>query len=122
MARVIVADASGLIAYLDEHDVHHEAAITELIAVDQILVHPLTLTEVLVRPVALGVAGDVLARLEAIGMTVVSGDFDPLALAELRSSTRLKLPDCVVVLTARRHRAGVLTFDERVRAVADLRH
>ena len=67
---MIVADASVLIGWLDDHDVHHGAAIDVLASVDRFVVHPLTLAEVLVHPGRGGREDDVVARLEAIGMMV----------------------------------------------------
>ena len=49
MAELIVVDASVLIAWLDERDVHHEEAIDTLASVERFVVHPLTLAEVLVQ-------------------------------------------------------------------------
>lgn len=50
MAGLIVADASALIAYLNPGDAHHADAVQGLIDVDQFVVHPVTLAEVLVHP------------------------------------------------------------------------
>lgn len=40
-------------------------------------------------------------------------------LASLRATTRLKLPDCCVVLAAQQHAAAVLTFDGRLAAASE---
>ena len=119
MAGLIVADASVLIGWLDDHDVHHGAAIDVLASVDRFVVHPLTLAEVLVHPARGGREDDVVARLEAIGMMVSSRPLEPVDLARLRATTRLKMPDCVVLACARAHGLGIATFDESLRAVAE---
>lgn len=117
---MIVADASALIAFLDADDEHHERAISAFIDVDQFFVHPITLAEVLVHPARHGQATGVMARLAAIGMAMSPAPLDPLALAGLRASSRLKMPDCIVVVTARYHGLPLLTFDDRIRrAVAE---
>jgi predicted nucleic acid-binding protein len=48
MAGLTVVDASALIAWLDDTDSHHHAAIELLTRIDSFLVHPITLSEVLV--------------------------------------------------------------------------
>ena len=115
---MIVADASVLIAWLDDHDVHHGAAIEVLSAVDRFVVDPLTLAEVLVHPARHGHDGDVITRLEAIGMIVSTLPLDPRSLAHLRVTSGLRMPDCVVLACAQAHGLPVATFDERLKAVA----
>jgi predicted nucleic acid-binding protein len=118
VAELIVADASVLIAWLDDHDAHHADAIEAIAAVERFIVHPLTLAEVLVHPARTGREGAVLARLEAIGMVLSSHPLDPVALARLRATTKLKMPDCVVLTCAQAHGLGVATFDRELRAAA----
>jgi predicted nucleic acid-binding protein len=119
VTQAAVVDASVLIGYLDPNDVHHAEAVDAFVAVDQLLVHPLTLAEVLVHPARQGVAATVLATLTAIGLVVSPMPIDPLALARLRAKSGLKMPDCVVVATAAAHGLMVLTFDERLRRVVE---
>jgi predicted nucleic acid-binding protein len=114
MAGLTVVDASALIAWLDDTDSHHQAAIDLLTELDGFVVHPITLAEVLVHPVRVGRAGQVLARLEAIGMIVSALPIEPVALAELRVSTGLKMPDVLVLACARAHDATIATFDQRL--------
>lgn len=113
-----VVDASVLIAWLDDRDTQHRAAIEVLTAVERFVVHPLTLAEVLVHPARHDREGQVVARLEAIGMVVSTLPVDPVALARLMAVTGLKMPDCVVLACAVGHGAGVATFDERLRTAA----
>jgi len=117
VARLIVTDASVLIAWLDDRDAHHADAIDVMAAVEQFVVHPLTLAEVLVHPARGGREGDVLARLEAIGMVVSAQPLDAVALARLRAATKLKMPDCVVLTCAQAHGLEVATFDDALRNV-----
>jgi predicted nucleic acid-binding protein len=119
MADLIVADASVLIAWLDDRDEHHSAAIEVIAAVERFFVHPLTLAEVLVHPARTGRERDVLSRLEAVGMVLSSRPLDPVALAKLRASTKLKMPDCVALACARDHGLDVATFDDALRVAAD---
>ena len=119
MAGVIVADASVLIAWLDDCDVHYASAIEVLSGVDRFVVDPLTLAEVLVHPARHGRDGEVIARLEAIGMTVSTLPLDARRLAHMRAGSGLRMPDCVVLVCAAAHGLPVATFDERLRAEAD---
>lgn len=116
MAGVIVADASVLIGFLDEADPHHDRAIGLLSAVQRFVAHPITLAEVLVHPVQLGIEDDVLARLTAIGMTPSPLPINPVLLARMRVRSGLKMPDCVVLVFAGAHGCGIATFDERLAA------
>jgi predicted nucleic acid-binding protein len=116
---VIVADASLLIAWLDDRDRHHREAIEALASVERFVVHPLSLAEVLVHPARHGREGDVLARIETIGMVLSGQSLDPVRLARLRATTRLKMPDCVVLACAETHGLPVVTFDDALRSAAD---
>ena len=100
---------------------HHERA-TELLlaAADEDLgASPLTLAEVLVGPARharLTEAQDLIGELDIV--TVPLADDAPRALAALRASTGLRLPDCCVLLAAEARQAAVATFDDRLRAAA----
>lgn len=118
MVELIVVDASVLIGWLDDSDAHHVEAIDVLAAVEQFVVHPLTLAEVLVHPARSGLETDVMARLEAIGMVVSNEPLDPVSLAKLRATTKLKMPDCVVLACANVHGLDLASFDDSLRAVA----
>lgn len=118
MARLIAADASALIAYLDPSDAHHDVAIQGLVEVDNFVLHPLTLAEILVHPVRDGNEIAVTNTLAAIGMIQSPMTIDALALARLRVKSGLKLPDCLVLATAIWHEVGVLTFDNALATAA----
>jgi predicted nucleic acid-binding protein len=118
---VIALDASVLIGHLTPHDAHHAAA-TEILlnaAPGSMLVHPLTLAEVLVGGVRVGRGQAMRDDLEAAGIRVIAPDVgEQLRLAELRVSTGLKLPDCCVLDVALHSVASLATFDEGLAAGA----
>jgi predicted nucleic acid-binding protein len=118
---VIVLDASVLIAHLGATDVLHDRAIELLIeTADEILgANPLTLAEVFVGPAAAGkleTAQSAIRELEVD--TIALGDDAAGRLASLRAATRLRLPDCCVLLAAETVGAEIASFDERLLASA----
>jgi predicted nucleic acid-binding protein len=117
---VVVLDASVLIAHLSTHDTHHAAATSLLggAAPETLLVHPMTMAEILVGGVRVGRA-EHLRRLRAVGVILSTPDDDqPLRLAMLRVDTGLRLPDCCVLDTSVQHDAPVASFDQRLLAAA----
>jgi predicted nucleic acid-binding protein len=118
---VIVLDASPVIALFNSADAHHEAAASLLAehAAGGFGMHPLTLAEVLVGGARVGRANQMMAELRAMGVSQLTPpDDEPLLLAELRSTTNLKLPDCCVLATALRQTASLVTFDAGLADVA----
>lgn len=116
---MIAIDASVLIAHLNPTDSHHDAATEVLLSgtPGQMLVHTITLAEVLVGGVRVGRGASMRDDLYAAGITVAPhDDGESLRLAELRASTGLKLPDCCVLDVAVRYQARLATFDN---ALAD---
>ena len=111
---MIALDASVIIAHLNRSDPHHEAA-TEILlggTPGRMLVHTMTLAEVLVGGVRIGRGASMRDDLHSAGIVVAPSDGDePLRLAELRVSTGMKLPDCCVLDVAIRNRAMLATFD-----------
>ncbi len=121
---MIALDASVLIAHLNPSDAHHQAATGILLAglPGQMLVHTVTLAEVLVGGVRIGRGASMRDDLHAAGISVAPHDEgEPLRLAELRATTGLKLPDCCVLDIAIHHQASLATFDDAL-AVAAGRH
>lgn len=117
---MIALDASVLVAHLYPLDAHHEAATRVLIAAaaEPLVVHALTLAEVLVGGVRIGKGAEMRADIQAAGVRLADRDDDePMRLAQLRSENRLKLPDCCVLDTALVNDAGLCTFD-RALAIA----
>jgi predicted nucleic acid-binding protein len=121
LASVIVLDASVLIAHLEATDLHHDRA-TELLieaAGEALGVSPLTLAEVLVGPARCGKVDAAQAAIRELQIATVPLDDDaPVRLATLRAGTRLRLPDCCVLLAAQVAEAEVATFDDRLTACA----
>ena len=122
MAGVIVLDASVLIAYLDANDLHHETA--EMLLAreidDELAVNPLTLAEVLVGPARDGRLESVLAVLDDLEITTLSFPGSAaVRLARLRVTTKLRIPDCCVLLSAHEEAARVATFDTRLLHAAE---
>jgi predicted nucleic acid-binding protein len=113
---VLHRTASVLIAHLDGHDPHHEAARARLLdsADEDFGASSITLTEVLVAPARSGRLAEARSALQALGVAELGLPGDAAQrLAALRAETGLKLPDCCVLLVAQDARAAVLTFDAR---------
>lgn len=111
---MIVLDASALIAHLNPSDTHHDVATGILLeaAEEPLLVHALTLAEVLVAGARAGRSAEMWADLLAAGVRLADRDDDePLRLADLRASAGLKLPDCCVLDAAMTNDASLATFD-----------
>lgn len=118
---MIALDASVLIAHLNPVDLHHKAATAILVAgtPGQMLVHTLTLAEVLVGGVRIGQGASMREDLRAAGIVVAPhDDGEPLRLAELRAISGLKLPDCCILDVAIHRQASLATFDEALATVA----
>ena len=118
---MIALDASVLVAHLSPLDAHHDAATRLLLDAgdESLLVHALTLAEVLVGGVKIGKGAQMMADLRAAGILLAKGDDDePLRLAQLRATTGLKLPDCVVLDTAKTNGAKLATFDRPLATAA----
>lgn len=113
---MIVLDASVMIAALSATDAHHGSArrILEANADQRVVAHRLTLAETLVGGARQGVAGALSSALDAIGIGRLDEPDDPIELAVLRARTGLRIPDACVLLAARRDRAGLATFDQRL--------
>ncbi len=122
MALVIVLDARLLIAYLDADDSQHEAAETLLAREvdDDLAANPLTLAEVQEVPARDGRLDLVLSVLRELDVQALPFPPDTaIRLAQLRAVTRLKMPDCCVLLTAEDAGARVASFDDRLAQAAE---
>lgn len=118
---MIILDASVLIAHLWPSDAHHGPATALLLdgAGEDLLVHALTLAEVLVGGVRIGRGAEMRADLLAISIRLPERDEgEPLRFAELRVTTGLKLPDCCVLDAAVTSGARLATFDAALAASA----
>ena len=121
---MIALDASVLIAHLNPVDAHHEQATRILLAASprSLLVHTMTMAEVLVGGVRVGRGPQMHADLLSAGIQIASHDKEePLRLAELRAASGLKLPDCCVLDTALSNAASLATFDHALATAASRR-
>ncbi|MEX1142857.1 MAG: type II toxin-antitoxin system VapC family toxin [Thermoleophilaceae bacterium] len=111
---MIVLDASVLIAHLDGGDQHHAHAQGLLKANSQepLGASPITLAETLVSPARGGRLADAETALQRLGVDELAlGENAPGRLAQLRTDTGMKLPDCCVLLAAQDHDARVASVD-----------
>lgn len=118
---MIVLDASVVIALLDSTDVHHHRAVELLNAnVDEPFgMSVLTVAEVLVAPTRANRAREAKAALDRLGVQPIGIEPDDAErLAQLRDRTRLRMPDCCVLLAAERTNARVVTFDDQLERTA----
>lgn len=120
---MITLDASVLVAHLQPQDAHHSAATQLLLdaaAVDEaLLLHSITLAEVLVGGTRVGRGQEMLADIRALGVELARhDDGEPLRLAGLQAATGLKMPDCCVLDAALHHATAVAAFDDGLRRTA----
>jgi predicted nucleic acid-binding protein len=114
---LIVLDASVLIAHLDSDDSHHKRATDLLLdlAESQLAASVVTIAEAMVGPARSGKLRQAEAAIKLLEITPVALAADQAeALARLRTTTALKLPDCCVLLAAKSTGSGVLAFDKRL--------
>ena len=114
MAGVVVLDASALIALHDSGDRHHTwARGIFLETIDAALsMSVLTYAEVLVHPTRAGKVAEFERNIAGLGIEIVTvaADDGP-ALAHLRASTSLKMPDVIVLHLASGLGASLATTD-----------
>jgi predicted nucleic acid-binding protein len=114
---VIVADANVLIAASTPGHVHHERARSILLehGAAGIVLHSLTMAEVLVGPARAGQQEAARAAFEAAGVRCSPAtDPAPTALALVRATASVKMPDACVLATAEHVGAALATFDARL--------
>ena len=111
---MIVLDAGVLIAHLSSADPFHERA-TDLLeqhASTVFAMSTMTIAECLVRPVALGVMDRALTAIEELGIRSIGITAeDAPHIASIRAASGLRMPDAIVVFTARSHDAAIATTD-----------
>lgn len=112
---MIVLDACILISHFGSGNAHSDQALEILVHEEELLVHPLTLAEVLVGAVKQGVSGQLIEALETIGIEQAdANDVSPMELAAYRVEDGLKMPDCCVLGLAAKHGATLATFDAKL--------
>ncbi|MBF4161764.1 type II toxin-antitoxin system VapC family toxin [Nocardioides acrostichi] len=114
-------DASVLIAFLDDTDVHHEAARAIVMQVDDFGVHTINLAETLVHGVRAGRLDEMATAIAAVSIhELPRTDAEPRSLAAVRAATGLRMPDCCALVAAEKYAARLATFDTRLaHAAAD---
>lgn len=121
---MLVADANIVIAASNPAHVHHAEATAIVLdhGRDGIVLHSLTMAEVLVGPARGGDQAVARQQLEAAGFRPSpTGDPAPEDLALVRATTALKMPDACVLATAEHLRADLATFDTRLAREAHAR-
>jgi predicted nucleic acid-binding protein len=124
MAGVVVLDASALIALHDSEDRHHTWARGMFLdTIDATLaMSVLTYGEVLVHPTRAGKVAEFERNIAGLGIERVAvGAEDAPALAHLRASTSLKMPDVIVLHLAVGLGASLATTDRELAGEAALR-
>jgi len=125
--KPVVVDANIIIRYLDASHENHKAGVIAVAAlVDrEVIVHPLTLAEVLVGAIRANDEAGVLSDIrEVIGASVYQEKSTPeiwarrLAKTRVSATPQLRTPDAVVLDTAIQIGGLVATFDKRLSAAA----
>jgi predicted nucleic acid-binding protein len=120
----LILDASVLIGLLDAGDAHHRQAVEHVDQADNAgtaLVTPASAySEALVAFARAGRTADARYAIGAMGITVVAmSQAIAERAAEIRAQhERLRLPDAIVLATARELGAELLTYDDRLDKVA----
>jgi predicted nucleic acid-binding protein len=114
----VTLDASVAIGFLDPGDIHHERAVSTLRELDRsrLLFPASAYSETLVWPLAVGLADRVDDFIDGLRVEVVPLDRGIAhRAAELRvEHDALRLPDALVLATARLREARLLSFDDRL--------
>ena len=111
---MIVLDASVLIAHLDASDAHHERAkqLLRETGGERLVASTISLAETLVAPARAGRLAEATGALERLGIRELAfGHGASGRLAQLRTDTGRKLPDCCVLLAATECQGAVASFD-----------
>lgn len=118
---MIVLDASVLIAHLDAGDAHHEKAreLLEKSGGEQLGASAITLAETFASPTRAGRLKEAESAVRQLGVEeLIFGNGAAGRLATLRAGTRLKMPDCCVLLAALEREARLASFDLSLLAAA----
>jgi predicted nucleic acid-binding protein len=120
----LILDASVLIGLLDTADAHHEQAVEQVDQADSagtaLRAPASAYSEALVAFARAGRIADARYAIGAMGITVVAmSQAIAERAAEIRAQhERLRLPDAIVLATARELGAELLTYDDRLDKVA----
>jgi predicted nucleic acid-binding protein len=121
LARVIVLDASAVIALASSKDPHHQWAMEMFLdtASFELQMTALTHADVLVHPARAGKLDKFQNFLGGLGVEITPIDnSDSSKLAKLRASTTLKMPDVVILHQAMKVKGSIATTDRNLAKVA----
>jgi predicted nucleic acid-binding protein len=122
--EALILDASVLIGLLDSADTHHDRAIDDVEGADragrQLLLPASAYSETLVAFARARRLEEARRAIAAMGITIVSlTDTIAERAAELRARhTRLRLPDAIVLATAREMGGSLLSYDRKLSQLA----
>lgn len=119
--RVLLLDASALIAFLDSHQAHHEWTVNLLTdhADAAFVASPVNIAEALVHPALHGGLERAREAIAALDLEVPEiGRQEVEKLAILRAETGVKMPDACALLAALASGATMVTRDRRLAAAA----
>jgi predicted nucleic acid-binding protein len=114
MARVIL-DSSALIALYSNHDKHHDWAMKMFMETIefQLAMPVLTYAEALIHPLRSGKKKEFQAGIRGLGIEISSIPHESVdQIAELRASTKLRMPDVVVLSEAMNTSSAIATTDQ----------
>lgn len=121
---MIVFDAGVLIAHLEPSDLFHDAATGFLEEFEEFdfAASVVTLAECLVRPAQFGRSSEAVAKLDRLELIRLDVAADAGSrIADIRAHTRLKMPDAIVLYTAEREGAELVTTDRGLSSAATAR-
>jgi predicted nucleic acid-binding protein len=123
--EALILDASVLIGLLDTADAHHDRSIADVEAADRagrrLLLPASAYSETLVAFARAGRLSEARNAVADMGIAVIPFT-ESIAerAAELRASyERLRLPDAIVLATAREEGGELLSYDRRLSQLAD---
>jgi predicted nucleic acid-binding protein len=119
---MIVLEANVLIGFLDSNDAHHEASLSllERHFVEGFAASVLTVAEALVYPSRAERDVAALDSLVRIGVQVIALEpSDAAALARVRSTYRVRMPDAVALHTALRTGSSLASFNHALSTAAE---
>ena len=117
---ITILDANILIAAMDPNDAHHARVAAFLKnTTDDLRIPRLSLAEALVAQVHARRGEQAQKAIQSLGIQELGGNLvSALDLATLRDATGLKMPDCVVLASARASQARLATTDAKLAKAA----
>jgi predicted nucleic acid-binding protein len=121
LAKIVVLDASALIALFSDKDLHHNWAVQMLVDTIawELQLISLNMAEAMVHPTKAGRLNQFTDSIRGLGIEVTSVDSsDAARLAQIRASTNLRMPDALVLNQAMRVGGAIATTDKELARVA----